>query len=94
MVFHRLQELQCGYGVMPFSSTLWDHCIDTKDCILARLAIIPLVQEARGLDAGPRFAQRLRSSDDSVSADIVAKIAEVHTSHQAYSQDQNESGDD
>ena len=29
----------------------------TRDDLAARIALVPMVQEARGLDAGPRFVQ-------------------------------------
>lgn len=34
---------------------LWGLAIDTKDDILGRIGVVPLVQEARGLDAGDKI---------------------------------------
>ncbi len=37
---------------MRADTRLWEHAVRTKDDFLGRLAVVPLVQEARGLDAG------------------------------------------
>ena len=49
----------------------------------ARLAVIPLSQEARGLDAGPRLVERLVGAGDKTAAAIVARISEEETAHVA-----------
>jgi uncharacterized ferritin-like protein (DUF455 family) len=48
-----------------------------------RLAIVPMSQEARGLDAGPRLAARLVGAGDNVSAAIVARISLEERAHVA-----------
>ena len=42
-----------------------------------------MVQEARGLDAGPRFVNQLRCSGDIVSADLVQSIVDDEEHHVA-----------
>lgn len=49
--------------------------------IRARLAVVPMSQEARGLDAGGRLAERLVGWGDNRSAAIVAKISEEERAH-------------
>uniref|UniRef100_A0A383W2U5 Uncharacterized protein n=1 Tax=Tetradesmus obliquus TaxID=3088 RepID=A0A383W2U5_TETOB len=48
-----------------------------------RLAIVPMSQEARGLDAGRRLVERLKGAGDPRTASIVAAIAEEERAHVA-----------
>ncbi|KAL5573742.1 hypothetical protein UlMin_023339 [Ulmus minor] len=79
----RLAELGYKYGDMPAHNVLWRECEKTSDNVAARLAAIPLVQEARGLDAGPRLVQRLIGFGDLRTSNIVARIAEEEVAHVA-----------
>lgn len=49
----------------------------------ARLAIVPLSQEARGLDAGPRLVEKLVGFGDNRTAAIVRQISEEERAHVA-----------
>ncbi|KAH9311605.1 hypothetical protein KI387_026640, partial [Taxus chinensis] len=71
------------YGDMPAHNLLWRDCQKTSDSVSARLAVIPIVQEARGLDAGPRLVQKLVGLGDNRTSDIVARIAEEEVAHVA-----------
>ncbi len=53
------------------------------DSLSGRLAVVPMSQEARGLDAGPRLVERLRGWGDMRSADIVARIGQEEKAHVA-----------
>lgn len=79
----RLAELGFKYGDMPAHNLLWKECEKSSDNVAARLAVIPLVQEARGLDAGPRLVQKLVGFGDNRTSKIVAKIAEEEVAHVA-----------
>ncbi|KAL3509235.1 hypothetical protein ACH5RR_028636 [Cinchona calisaya] len=79
----RLAELGFSYGDMPAHNILWRECDKTSDNVAARLAVIPLVQEARGLDAGPRLVQKLIGFGDIRTSNIVAKIADEELAHVA-----------
>lgn len=79
----RLAELGFSYGDMPAHNLLWRECEKSSDDVVARLAVIPLVQEARGLDAGPRLVQKLVGFGDLKTSNIVAKIAEEEVAHVA-----------
>lgn len=57
------------------------HC--SSDCFLHRLALVPMSQEARGLDAGPRLTQRLQGMGDKRSSQIVGRIALEEKAHVA-----------
>ncbi|KAK2665854.1 hypothetical protein Ddye_004428 [Dipteronia dyeriana] len=71
------------YGDMPAHNLLWSHCEKSSDNVAARLAVIPLVQEARGLNAGPRLVQKLIGFGDHRTSNIVARIADEEVAHVA-----------
>ncbi|KAK7290864.1 hypothetical protein RIF29_05601 [Crotalaria pallida] len=79
----RLAELGFKYGDMPAHNLLWRECEKSSDNVAARLAVIPLVQEARGLDAGPRLVQKLVGFGDNKTSKIVARIADEEVAHVA-----------
>ncbi|XP_019459011.1 PREDICTED: uncharacterized protein LOC109358954 [Lupinus angustifolius] len=79
----RLAELGFNYGDMPAHNLLWRECEKSSDNVAARLAVIPLVQEARGLDAGPRLVQKLVGFGDNRTSKIVARIADEEVAHVA-----------
>ena len=64
------------YGDIVVHDKLWNNCIKTKDDLLARIVIISLVQEARGLDAGPKLISKLQSLQDKKSAKIIQIIVD------------------
>ncbi|KAG9138452.1 hypothetical protein Leryth_012728 [Lithospermum erythrorhizon] len=79
----RLAELGFSYGDMPAHNLLWRESEKSADNVAARLAAIPLVQEARGLDAGPRLVQKLVGFGDLRTSNIVARIADEEIAHVA-----------
>ncbi len=79
----RLEELGVSYGDVPAHDLLWEGAEATANDPLARLAVVPCMQEARGLDAGPRLAERLVGHGDNVSAAIVRRISEEELGHVA-----------
>ncbi|ESW21751.1 hypothetical protein PHAVU_005G096600 [Phaseolus vulgaris] len=79
----RLAELGFKYGDMPAHNILWRECEKSSGNVAARLAVIPLVQEARGLDAGPRLVKKLVGFGDNRTSKIVARIADEEIAHVA-----------
>ena len=77
----RLQALGSGYGALPAHGALWEAAANTADSVLARLAIAPLVLEARGLDVTPLMAARLRNAGDEASALILYRIFNDEIAH-------------
>lgn len=71
---HRLVELGSEYGALPAHDGLWEAAVDTKDNWAARLAIVPMVLEARGLDMTPDTIRKLQAQGDEKSAKILDKI--------------------
>ena len=56
--------------------------------LMGRLAVVPMSQEARGLDAGPRLTERLVGYGDNRSAAIVARISLEEKAHVAVGRQQ------
>ncbi|KAL4448088.1 hypothetical protein ABPG75_005307 [Micractinium tetrahymenae] len=79
----RLQELGFEYGCMPAHNLLWEGAEASCGDLGARLAIVPMSQEARGLDAGDRLAKRLVGLGDNRTAAIVRRIALEERAHVA-----------
>lgn len=74
MLSERLHELGASYGDLPAHDGLWEAAMATSHDLLARLAVVPQVLEARGLDVTPTTEQRLRAAGDDLSADIINVI--------------------
>jgi uncharacterized ferritin-like protein (DUF455 family) len=70
----RLRQLGSHYGALPAHAGLWESAQDTADDVLARLAIVPMVLEARGLDVTPSTVERFRAVGDEASAKILSRI--------------------
>ncbi|MFZ1736623.1 MAG: ferritin-like domain-containing protein [Sphingorhabdus sp.] len=70
----RLQQLGSHYGAMPAHDGLWEAAYETRHDTLARLAIVPMVLEARGLDVTPATITRFEAQGDSASARILNRI--------------------
>ncbi len=67
----RLADLGAAYGDLPAHDGLWEAAEATADDLLARLAVVPLVLEARGLDVTPAMIERLRAAGDDASAAVL-----------------------
>ena len=70
----RLRQLGSFYGDLPAHAGLWEAAEATNDDALARLAIVPMVLEARGLDVTPAMIDRFRATGDTASAKILSRI--------------------
>ncbi|MGB3723289.1 MAG: ferritin-like domain-containing protein [Pacificimonas sp.] len=81
LLVERLAEMGTDYGDLPAHDGLWQAAQDTSDDLLARLAIVPQVLEARGLDVSPATVERLRKAGDEASADVVDIIYHDEIGH-------------
>jgi len=80
---NRLAELGMSYGDLPAHNGLWEAAVKTKNSFEARLAIAPMVLEARGLDVTPGMIEKLNKAGDSESADILKVIYNEEIGHVA-----------
>ena len=83
MLAGRLAELGARYGDLPAHDGLWEAAAATAADLLARLAVVPLVLEARGLDVTPEMAARLERVGDATSAKILRHIYRDEIGHVA-----------
>ena len=74
LIDRRLRQLGSHYGALPAHVGLWEAAEQTRDDALARLAIVPMVLEARGLDVTPTMIARLDGLGDTASAAILRRI--------------------
>ncbi len=83
MLSARLKQLGHGYGDFDAHNGLWEMAVKTAHSCLARMALVPRVLEARGLDVTPGMIARLRSVGDDVTADILEVILREEVPHVA-----------
>ena len=79
----RLAALGSAYGALPAHDGLWEAAAATAHDLIARLAVVPLVLEARGLDVTPEMIRRLERAGDLKSAAILARIYHDEIGHVA-----------
>ncbi|MBP1856954.1 ferritin-like domain-containing protein [Rhizobium herbae] len=83
MVRDRLRQLGADYGDLPAHDGLWQAAHDTRNDLTARLAVVPLILEARGLDVTPALQTRMREAGDLESAAVLDVIYEDEKGHVA-----------
>ena len=79
----RLRALGSGYGALPAHDGLWEAAEATAGDPLARLAVVPMVLEARGLDVTPATVARFEAAGDARSAAILNRIYRDEIRHVA-----------
>lgn len=79
----RLNLLSGAYGDLPAHDGLWDAAYSTRHNLLARLAVVPMVLEARGLDVTPAMIDKLTAAGDEESAAVLRVIYEEEKGHVA-----------
>ncbi|MEQ6247759.1 ferritin-like domain-containing protein [Sulfitobacter sp. HNIBRBA3233] len=79
-----LEALGSHYGALPAHAGMWRAAEDTVDDFMGRLAVVPMVLEARGLDVTPGMIEIFKraKADQAVAALEVIYAEEVH--HVAY----------
>ena len=70
----RLRQLGSGYGALPVHGGLWEAAEATAHDPLARLAVVPMVLEARALDVTPQTVARFEAAGDAASARLLRRI--------------------
>jgi len=83
LVRDRLRKLGADYGDLPAHDGLWQAAHDTRNDLTARLAVVPLILEARGLDVTPVLQAKMRETGDDESADILDIIYNDEKGHVA-----------
>jgi len=76
-----LNKHNCEYGDLPAHNGLWDMAVRTQHDILARMALVPRVLEARGLDVTPSMIKRLENVGDTEAVEILNVIYQDEIGH-------------
>lgn len=79
----RLADLGAAYGDLPAHDGLWQAAQATAEDLQARLAVVPLVLEARGLDVTPAMIVKLKAAKDDASAAVLQIIHDDEIGHVA-----------
>lgn len=77
----RLRQLGSRYGALPAHDGLWEAAEATAGDAMARLAVVPMVLEARGLDVTPVTIERFERAGDAVTARILDRILNDEIRH-------------
>ncbi|HEV8694873.1 MAG TPA: ferritin-like domain-containing protein [Lysobacter sp.] len=83
MLRERLLQFGHDYGDFDAHNGLWEMAEKTAHDGLARMALVPRVLEARGLDVTPGMIVKLRSLGDDATADILEVILREEIGHVA-----------
>jgi uncharacterized ferritin-like protein (DUF455 family) len=83
LLARRLAALGSFYGALPAHDGLWEAAAATVHDLIARLAVVPLVLEARGLDVTPQMIRRLERAGDPESAAVLDRIYRDEIGHVA-----------
>jgi len=79
----RLNDLGSAYGDFPAHDGLWQMAVDTAHDPLTRMALVPRVLEARGLDVTPGMIERLEARNDLETVAILNVILREEVGHVA-----------
>jgi uncharacterized ferritin-like protein (DUF455 family) len=79
----RLRQLGHDYGDFDAHNGLWEMAGQTAHDGLARMALVPRVLEARGLDVTPGMIVKLRRLGDVATAEILEVILREEVAHVA-----------
>jgi len=77
----RMRSLGAAYGDLPAHEGLWQAAEATADDAAARLAVVPMVLEARGLDVTPMTIRQFQRAGDPASARILERILADEVRH-------------
>ena len=83
LLCQRMAELGHGYGDFDAHNGLWEMAEKTAHSALARMALVPRVLEARGLDVTPGLIARLRDVGDEASVAVLEVILREEVAHVA-----------
>lgn len=76
-----LRERGSFYGACEAHGGLWDMVCKTRHDVLHRMALVPRVMEARGLDVTPAMIKRFQQVDDGEVVEILRVIYADEVGH-------------
>lgn len=78
-----LGQLGASYGDLPAHDGLWQAAEKTADDLMARLVVVPMTLEARGLDTTPGTMEKLARNGDSMTPPVLDVIYHDEIRHVA-----------
>ncbi|PTE13777.1 ferritin-like domain-containing protein [Pseudogemmobacter blasticus] len=79
-----LESLGSHYGALPAHAGMWRAAEDTASDLKGRLAVVPMVLEARGLDVTPGMIDIFRKAPDPAAVAALETIYAEEVGHVAY----------
>lgn len=79
-----LEGLDSFYGDLPAHAGMWRAAEDTVDDFMGRLAVVPMVLEARGLDVTPGMIEIFRKAKLTSAIEALEVIYAEEVGHVAY----------
>jgi len=83
LLAQQLTRTGVAYGDFPAHNGLWEMAVKTDVDPMERMALVPRVLEARGLDVTPGMIQRLQAAGDAGSVAVLEVIQCEEISHVA-----------
>lgn len=81
MLEQRLMDYGYSYGDFPAHNGLWEMAIKTRKDCLKRMALVPRVLEARGLDVTPLMLKKLNQAKDFKTVEVLEVILQEEVGH-------------
>lgn len=81
LLSNRLNELSSCYGTLPVHGGMWAMAVETDYDVMVRMALVPRVLEARGLDVTPPMLDKLAKVKDEKTVVILTRILTEEVEH-------------
>ncbi|MEM1352470.1 MAG: ferritin-like domain-containing protein [Pseudomonadota bacterium] len=79
-----LEVMESHYGALPAHAGMWRAAEDTAEDLMGRLAVVPMVLEARGLDVTPGMIDIFRKANADGAVGALEVIYAEEVAHVAY----------
>lgn len=79
-----LEAMGSHYGALPAHAGMWRAAEDTAHDLMGRLAVVPMVLEARGLDVTPGMIEIFKKAGEGATVDALELIYAEEVGHVAY----------
>lgn len=84
LICDSLEAKDSFYGALPAHAGMWRAAEDTANDLLGRLAVVPMVLEARGLDVTPSMIKIFENAKDEQTLEALRIIYAEEVGHVAY----------
>ena len=81
LLAEHLAKLGYRYGDFDAHNGLWEMALETDHDVLVRMALVPRVMEARGLDVTPSIMAKLLKAGDNSAVEILGIIQRDEVGH-------------